>query len=240
MGLCKTSNCSIFTFIKANDLKLFTRSYSSCVYLMMRFKGPNGNICKMMTSHFRTLLWNWLIIKWNKQADLVWFRLCTAKECKTYTTLQEADRNEKYAIQNGWRCDKNIVETWYRFTGDAGNAMPTKCVPIKRCRTQATGWLNGMHPTPQEGNVSLDACFHWQTDCCEYRVPVKVRNCGLFYVYYLKKPPLCELRYCATQKNWKQMQPGLNWGDSLFLTAPYRVNWLFISSNSQEINSIIR
>ena len=38
MGLCKTSNFSIFTFIKDNDLKFCTRSYSSCIYHMMRFK----------------------------------------------------------------------------------------------------------------------------------------------------------------------------------------------------------
>ena len=56
MGLCKTSNFSIFTFINASDLKFCPRSYSSCVYLMMRFRGSNENICKMMMSHFRTLL----------------------------------------------------------------------------------------------------------------------------------------------------------------------------------------
>ena len=56
MGLCKTSNFPIFTFINASDLKFCTRSYSSCVYHMMRFKGLNGKVCKMMKSHFRTLL----------------------------------------------------------------------------------------------------------------------------------------------------------------------------------------
>ena len=56
MGLCKTSNFSIFAFINASDLKFCTRSYSSCVYRMMRFKGSNGKVSKMMTSHFRTLL----------------------------------------------------------------------------------------------------------------------------------------------------------------------------------------
>ena len=56
MGLCKTSIFSIFTFINASDLKFSTRSYSSCVYLMMRFKGSNGKIGEVVTSHFRTLL----------------------------------------------------------------------------------------------------------------------------------------------------------------------------------------
>ena len=53
MGLCKTS--LIFNFIKDNDLKFCTHSYSSCVYRMVRFKGSNGKVCKMMMSHFRTL-----------------------------------------------------------------------------------------------------------------------------------------------------------------------------------------
>ena len=55
MGLCKTSNFSVFTFINAGDLKFCTRSYSSCVYRMMKFKGSNGKVGKMITSHFRTL-----------------------------------------------------------------------------------------------------------------------------------------------------------------------------------------
>ena len=55
MGLCKTSNFSLFAFTKDNYLKFCARSYSSCVYRMMRFKGSNGKVCKMMTSHFGTL-----------------------------------------------------------------------------------------------------------------------------------------------------------------------------------------
>ena len=55
MALCKTSNFSTFTFINASVLKFCTRSYSSCVYHMMRFKGSIGKVCKMMTSHFGTL-----------------------------------------------------------------------------------------------------------------------------------------------------------------------------------------
>ena len=55
MGPCKTSNVFIFSVINTSDLKFCPRSYSSCVYRMMRFRGSNENICKMMTSHFRTL-----------------------------------------------------------------------------------------------------------------------------------------------------------------------------------------
>ena len=55
MGPCKTSNVFIFTVINASNLKFCPRSYSSCVYLMMRYRGSNKNICKVMMSHFRTL-----------------------------------------------------------------------------------------------------------------------------------------------------------------------------------------
>ena len=66
MGLCKTSNFSIFTFITASDLKFCPHSYSSCVYHMMRFKGSNGKVCKMIT-HFRTLLLDFINDVWHKQ-----------------------------------------------------------------------------------------------------------------------------------------------------------------------------
>ena len=62
MRLCKTSNFSILTSLNANDLKFCPHSYSSCVYCMMRFKGSNGKVCKMITSHFRTLLPTYLVV----------------------------------------------------------------------------------------------------------------------------------------------------------------------------------
>ena len=57
MGLCETSNFSIFTFINVSDLTFCPHSNSSCIYLLMRSKSSNGKICKMMRSHFRTLWW---------------------------------------------------------------------------------------------------------------------------------------------------------------------------------------
>ena len=53
---CGTSNFSIFTFSSTSNLKVCIRSYSNCFYLMMRFWGSDGKVCKMMTSHYGTLL----------------------------------------------------------------------------------------------------------------------------------------------------------------------------------------
>ena len=44
-------------------------------------------------------------------------------------------------------CDNDLSAGWFRFQGDAGTKMPTKCVPYKKCGTDSTGSLDGYHPT---------------------------------------------------------------------------------------------
>ena len=60
MGLCKTPNFSIFTFVNASD---FAHILAAAVYCLMRFKGSNGKVCKMMLSHPTTLHLNiiWIV-----------------------------------------------------------------------------------------------------------------------------------------------------------------------------------
>ena len=95
---------------------------------------------------------------------------------------------------------------WYRFSGAAGNQMAESCVDMYRCGTYYPGWLNGSHPTVNEGAVqrrvcfgdySRDCCFGgYSRDCCLLSVYIRVRNCGGFFVYQLK-PLLCGFRYCG-------------------------------------------
>ena len=54
MELCKTSNISIFTFIML-AIWNFAHVLTAAVYIAWR--GSNEKVCKMMTSHFRILLW---------------------------------------------------------------------------------------------------------------------------------------------------------------------------------------
>ena len=103
------------------------------------------------------------------------------------------------------KCDNTLVTAWYRFNSTAGTKMPTTCVSKNRCNTHASGWLNGTHPTPQEGIVNRRVCFHWSSNCCNWDITIKVRKCGLFYVYRLVSPPYCSIRYCVT--NWERQEP---------------------------------
>ena len=101
--------------------------------------------------------------------------------------------------QRPLRCDqRDLPEDWYRFSGAAGDRMPTSCVPKNRCGTHAPGWLNGSHPSVADGIVTRRVCYHWSNNCCLWKNDIRVKNCyGSFFVYYLKRTPVCYLRYCG-------------------------------------------
>ena len=116
--------------------------------------------------------------------------------CKNYKILNGVDRAQEYTLPAQQRCDSDLELGWYRFQGLAGDQMADKCVPMLRCGTVASGWLSGLHPTVADGVVVRQVCYSWLS-CCGYSDDIQVRNCGDFFVYELKKPPSCNLRYCG-------------------------------------------
>ena len=80
--------------------------------------------------------------------------------------------------------------------------MADSCPEINHCRTHASGWLNGAHPTVAEGIVTRQVCYHWSGKCCNWSNNIRVRQCsGGFFVYELVKPPVCHLRYCTSSSS---------------------------------------
>ena len=118
-------------------------------------------------------------------------------ECYNYKVLNDPSRSRTYDGPSTDECDDKLSVDWYRFGGGAGNKMAESCVDMYHCNTNAPGWLNGSHPTVNEGAVQRRVCFRAYSDCCWSQTLIRVRNCGGFYVYQLKPVIGCLLRYCG-------------------------------------------
>ncbi|XP_025711400.1 uromodulin [Callorhinus ursinus] len=121
--------------------------------------------------------------------------LVCADPCQEYRILDEYWRSTEHGV--GYTCDVGL-SGWYRFMGPGGVRLAETCVPVLHCNTAAPMWLNGTHPSSDEGIVSRTACAHWSGHCCLWHTSVQVKACaGGYYVYNLSAPPECYLAYCT-------------------------------------------
>ncbi|XP_061646627.1 oncoprotein-induced transcript 3 protein isoform X2 [Phyllopteryx taeniolatus] len=151
----------------------------------------------MMQYHFRNMMLFWLNVLLREAFQVT---AVTLDPCSAYNSLNEPWRNTEYHInQSGVTlCDSHMSGEWYRFTGMAGDAMPTFCISENHCGTHAPIWLNGSHPQPQEGIVTLPVCASFGDDCCHWNARVDVKACtGGYFVYRLPRPSVCFHVYCG-------------------------------------------
>ena len=123
----------------------------------------------------------------------------SADVCQFHSVLEDYDRDINYQTPpRNEKCDNNLNYGWYRFLNISGITMPTTCPPRDTCGTTFPGWLNGDHPTVEDGEVSRTVCFTRSLRrCCSSSHNIRVRNCTSFYVYFLV-PTRCNYRFCFT------------------------------------------
>ncbi|XP_053550225.1 uncharacterized protein LOC128641725 [Bombina bombina] len=106
-------------------------------------------------------------------------------------------KTEEYYNSVGlYHCDNNL-QGWYRFKGENDQQIPEYCVPMFSCGAACPMWLNGKHPTIEEGIVSHTACANRNGNCCYWSSALSLKACpGGYYVYKFKGTPACNLAYC--------------------------------------------
>ena len=76
--------------------------------------------------------------------------------------------------------------------------MPITRVEPYHCGTDWPGWLDGVHPTVEDGEVRRKVCFSDRPSGCKYKKEISVKNCVSYFIYKLLDAPACNARYCAT------------------------------------------
>lgn len=129
---------------------------------------------------------------------LIYVFIFLADDCQNYQTLSDAERKQTYSSEYPYQCDSSLSVGWYRFQGAAGTKMAISCPPANRCDASFPGWLNGAHPTVDDGIVTRSACIHKAGNCCSSGFSIQVKNCGSYYIYRLIPLTNCDSRYCGT------------------------------------------
>lgn len=119
-------------------------------------------------------------------------------QCFSYTINNNESRNINAPGGNN-SCDLIFLSgsVWIHFTGDSGTELARSPTRSNRCGAQVTGWYADRMPAITETIADGKVCFSWLSGDCQWSNTIGVTNCGSFYVYQLKVPPVCAARYCT-------------------------------------------
>ncbi|XP_062892789.1 uromodulin-like [Mobula hypostoma] len=92
--------------------------------------------------------------------------------CVTHTVLDQPWRSTNCSnaehTDGQWKGDEYLEVGWYRFNSSGGWKIPETVVPQGHCSGETPGWLNGLHPSLGEGEVTRTVCFTEVEDSCSW------------------------------------------------------------------------
>ena len=143
-------------------------------------------------------------------------------ECSswTYYTLDSPHRNvatpeDSHPCGDSWWCtditgyDNTASDwtmagiwgdepSWFRVLPPAGTRLLSQAPGEKMCGTMASGWLKGEHPQVEGETVERIVYFDFDSNSKYDQAPVKITNCGDYFVYFLAEAPVWDYGYCTT------------------------------------------
>ncbi|XP_061167190.1 uncharacterized protein LOC133176031 [Saccostrea echinata] len=124
---------------------------------------------------------------------------CTSRNLPRIPYVKGRGENCKYThfLQS---CDRDLFPGWYKAEA-AEPKLLNRCPDVLSCAAIRPVWMDGIHPTENEGIVKRDICVSGfglgnTKSCCHERSHIYVRNCGRYMAYCLKPLKKCEERYC--------------------------------------------
>ena len=119
-------------------------------------------------------------------------------QCTNYTLNTDETRRPPYTSTSS--CDYeafDVIPTWVRFQDPAGTLLATCPMSPNTCGTQFPGWYTGLYPSTA-GDITYGVvCYVSDSDLCFETSGVIITNCNGYYVFYLRDPPTCDMRYCT-------------------------------------------
>ena len=108
---------------------------------------------------------------------------------------------EDIGAGSGGYCDRDARNGWTPgvWTSFGSHMIPEKSPGQGHCGADASGWLNGTHPTAAAGVVSRTLCYddsyngHWKST-------IQVANCGAYYLYNIPASSACDFGFCTTTR----------------------------------------
>uniref|UniRef100_A0A672QKQ0 Uncharacterized LOC107595185 n=1 Tax=Sinocyclocheilus grahami TaxID=75366 RepID=A0A672QKQ0_SINGR len=184
-------------------------SYSCNTYYNLWLNGPHpqiedGVVIREVCAG-QSLPWKLLLTPFNMHFSNISITAPPVDPCYNYNVLDDPWRSTNNQHSSQIMCDTWVSwNGWYRlFIQGQSVQMPDTCVEEYSCGTHAPLWLDGGHPTVEDGVVTRDVCGHWNNDCCAFLSnPIKVKACPEdYYVYEFVSPTTCSLAYCADARN---------------------------------------
>jgi len=100
--------------------------------------------------------------------------------------------------------EDDMLEGWYRFSATSGLELASRCYADKgwagsTCSSRIfRGWIDDSAGVPGRGRSVRRVCFSYARECsCSFYTSLMVRNCGGFFVYRVKRPPIEGAAYCG-------------------------------------------